>query len=144
MSYKWDEVDSEAIDVCGDGGCLKKVITAAPDGAEGPPPNGVEVSAHYTGTLAENGDKFDSSRDRGSPFTFVIGQAQVIKGWDKGFASMKVGERALLRLRQDYAYGEMGSPPKIKGGATLDFDVELLGFQVPQKKKWVRHHFAHV
>jgi hypothetical protein len=133
----WDAVDSEPIDVCGDGGCLKKIVVPAPEGAEGPPETGHEVSAHYTGTLTEGGEQFDSSRDRGSPFTFEIGKGQVIKGWDKGFASMKVGERAILRLRSDYAYGDSGSPPKIPGGASLDFDVELISFGVKPKKKWV-------
>ena len=63
-------------------------------------------------------------------------QGQVIKGWDVGFAAMKVGEHAVLRCRADYAYGEDGSPPTIPAGATLDFDVELLGFGPREKDKW--------
>lgn len=85
-----------------------------------------------TGTL-EDGTKFDSSVDRGQPFKFKIGAGQVIKGWDEGFASMKVGEKALLVIRSDYGYGDAGSPPKIPPKATLNFEVELLGFK---KEKW--------
>eukprot|EP00978_Attheya_sp_CCMP212_P022170 scaffold65795_cov53-Attheya_sp.AAC.1 len=90
----------------------------------------------HVGTLEKDGSKFDSSRDRGKPFTFTIGQGQVIKGWDEGFASMKVGEQAVLTIRADYGYGPNGSPPKIPGGATLLFDVELLGFHEKQKEKY--------
>eukprot|EP00978_Attheya_sp_CCMP212_P028826 scaffold100586_cov64-Attheya_sp.AAC.3 len=79
------------------------------------------------GTL-EDGSQFDSSRDRGAAFLFTIGQGQVIKGWDEGFSSMKVGEHAVLTIRSDYGYGPNGRPPNIPGGATLLFDVELLGF----------------
>jgi FKBP-type peptidyl-prolyl cis-trans isomerase 2 len=63
------------------------------------------VKAHYTGTL-EDGSKFDSSVDRGQVFSFTIGQGQVIKGWDQGFATMKKGEKAVLKCRSDYAYGK--------------------------------------
>lgn len=73
---------------------------------------------HYTGTL-EDGTKFDSSVDRGEPFEFTLGHSQVIKGWDVGVATMKKGEKVQLKLRQDYAYGESGSPPTIPPGATL-------------------------
>jgi FK506-binding protein 4/5 len=83
---------------------------------------------HYTGTLESDGSKFDSSRDRNDPFEFTIGQGQVIKGWDKGVATMKPGERATLKCLSPYAYGATGSPPKIPGGATLNFDVELLSW----------------
>lgn len=118
----------------------------------------------------QDGTQFDSSRDRGQEFKFVIGQQQVIKGWDLGFATMKVrsargmspmlcgcllarsivrlarprrppkshpptrpshlqvGEHAILKCRADYAYGEHGSPPTIPGGATLNFDVELIRY----------------
>ncbi|KAF9104732.1 cytochrome P450 monooxygenase 9 [Mortierella sp. AM989] len=89
------------------------------------------VNVHYVGTLFNNGDKFDSSRDRGSPFNFKLGIGQVIKGWDEGVKTMKVGELAELVCAPDYAYGEGGSPPKIPGNSTLKFEVELLGFQEP-------------
>ena len=119
-----------------DGGIMKKITQEAPEGAKGPPPNGYEVTAHYTGTLEKDGSKFDSSRDRGKPFKFTIGKGQVIAGWDQGFASMKVGEKALLKIKSEYGYGASGSPPKIPGGATLIFDVELLGFEEKQLAKW--------
>lgn len=96
------------------------------------PGDGAKVKAHYTGTLI-NGDKFDSSRDRGDPFEFTLGQGQVIGCWDKGFATMRKGEKALLTCHSDLAYGDRGSPPKIPGGATLKFDVELIDFTGPSK-----------
>jgi len=111
-------------DISGEGGLFKKITKEGT--GESPTPFS-NVRAHYTGTLLD-GTKFDSSRDRGQVFNFTIGRGQVIKGWDEGFASMKVGECAVLTCRADYAYGESGSPPKIPGGATLQFDVELLGF----------------
>jgi FKBP-type peptidyl-prolyl cis-trans isomerase FkpA len=90
--------------------------------------SGKKVKVHYTGTLL-NGSKFDSSRDRGEPFSFTLGQGQVIKGWDQGVAGMKVGGRRTLRIPPDLGYGAAGSPPKIPGGAGLVFDVELLGVE---------------
>jgi len=124
------------VSVAQDGGIKKKILTAAPEGALGPPPNGNEVEAHYTGTLVSDGSKFDSSRDRGKPFKFTLGIGQVIKGWDEGFASMKVGEKAMLKVRYDYAYGETGSPPTIPAKADLFFDVELLGFKEKPKQRY--------
>lgn len=127
--------DGEWIDVSGDGGIKKKILKAAPEDATSPEP-GSEVRAHYTGTLEADGSKFDSSRDRGQVFKFRIGQGQVIRAWDLGFATMKVGEHAILRCEKDYAYGDGGSPPKIPPMATLLFDVELLGWEHPPKQKW--------
>lgn len=72
------------VSVAQDGGIMKTIIEAAPEGAAGPPFDGSEVTAHYTGTLESDGSQFDSSRDRGKPFKFTIGQGQVIKGWDEG------------------------------------------------------------
>jgi len=118
-------------DVNGDGGLLKKILV---EGNGDTPPSGYEVIAHYTGTL-DDGSKFDSSRDRGQPFKFTIGRGQVIKGWDQGFAKMKKGEKAILRLREDYGYGKNGSG-SIPGGATLTFDVELIDFKPKKKEKW--------
>ena len=116
-----------------DGGLLKKIISEGNE--EGTPPNGVEVLAHYTGTL-ENGSKFDSSRDRGKVFNFMIGKGQVIKGWDLGFATMKKGEKAILKCRSDYAYGERAMGDKIPANATLFFDVELIDWKIKKKEKW--------
>ena len=80
---------------------------------------------HYTGWLTD-GTKFDSSRDRGQPFSFPIGAGQVIAGWDEGVAGMKIGGRRKLVIPSNLGYGDMGSPPVIPAGATLVFDVELL------------------
>lgn len=89
------------------------------------PSPGKQVTVHYTGTL-ENGTKFDSSVDRGQPFTFVIGVGGVIKGWDEGVMTMKVGGKRKLIIPGNLGYGQAGSPPKIPSNATLLFDVELL------------------
>ena len=104
---------------------LYKKITKESDAARIVMRTGSTVTVHYTGTLFSNGDQFDSSRDRGDKFEFKIGQGQVIKGWDVGVASMKIGERCDLLIHSDYAYGNQGSPPKIPSKATLVFDVEL-------------------
>ena len=80
---------------------------------------------HDTGTLT-NGTQFDSSVGRGQPLTFKIGTGAVIKGWDEGIMSMKVGGKRKLIIPPDLGYGPMGSPPKIPGNSVLNFDVELL------------------
>ncbi|KAF9412016.1 FK506 binding protein proline rotamase rapamycin-binding protein [Entomortierella beljakovae] len=80
-------------------------------------------------TVLENGRKFDSSRDRGQPFVTQIGVGRVIKGWDKGVPLMSVGERAILNITYDFAYGARGIPPIIPGLSNLIFDVELLEIQ---------------
>ncbi|WP_406700985.1 FKBP-type peptidyl-prolyl cis-trans isomerase [Singulisphaera sp. Ch08] len=89
--------------------------------------SGQTVSVHYTGTL-ENGNKFDSSRDRGEPFSFTLGREEVIRGWDEGIPGMKVGERRKLTIPASAAYGsqDKGSIPP---NSTLIFDVELLGIK---------------
>lgn len=81
---------------------------------------------HYTGTLHETGEKFDSSHDRDTPFVFTLGAGQVIKGWDQGLLGMCEGEKRKLVIPPDMGYGSRGAPPKIPGDAVLNFEVELL------------------
>ncbi len=93
------------------------------DGAEAKP--GQSVTVHYVGTLT-NGSKFDSSRDRNEGFSFKLGAGQVIEGWDKGIAGMRIGEVRKLTIPPHLAYGARGFPPVIPPNATLVFEVELL------------------
>jgi FKBP-type peptidyl-prolyl cis-trans isomerase len=89
------------------------------------------VRVHYTGWLT-SGKKFDSSVDAGRPFTFVLGNGEVIKGWDEGVAGMKVGGKRQLRIPPALGYGEGGTPDgTIPPNSTLIFDVRLLSVQEP-------------
>ncbi len=92
------------------------------------PTRGDTVIVHYTGWL-EDGTKFDSSVDRGQPFSFVIGVGQVIPGWDEGVATMQIGGQRRLTIPAELGYGTQGAGGVIPPNATLIFEVELLGIQ---------------
>lgn len=109
---------------------LQKIDVKQGTGAEAV--SGKPVFVHYTGWLFDpskpdqKGAKFDSSRDRGQPFSFPLGGGRVIKGWDEGVAGMKVGGQRTLIIPPDYGYGARGAGGVIPPNATLIFDVELL------------------
>ena len=102
--------------------------TTPGSGADAEP--GQDVHVHYTGWLyngAQQGAKFDSSVDRGEPFSFSLGAGMVIKGWDEGVAGMKVGGKRTLIIPPQLGYGARGAGGVIPPNATLKFEVELLG-----------------
>jgi FKBP-type peptidyl-prolyl cis-trans isomerase len=105
---------------------LKYVVLKAGKGEK--PKAGNLVTAHYVGTLL-NGQKFDSSVDRGTPLQFSVGVGQVIKGWDEALLDMKKGEKRTLIIPPNLGYGAAGAPPVIPANATLIFEVELLDFK---------------
>ena len=118
----WTQVAADKVVTTPTG--LSYAILTPGTGAEATP--GQMVFMHYTGWLTD-GTKFDSSLDRGQPFSFPLGAGRVIRGWDEGVAGMKIGEKRQLRIPSKLGYGEKGAgggviPP----GATLVFDVELL------------------
>ncbi|WP_225764093.1 FKBP-type peptidyl-prolyl cis-trans isomerase [Stenotrophomonas sp. Marseille-Q4652] len=110
---------------------FRKLDTEVGSGAEAVP--GTNVTVHYTGWLYDenaadrHGQKFDSSLDRGEPFTFPLGGGRVIRGWDEGVAGMKVGGKRTLMIPAEYGYGARGAGGVIPPNASLVFDVELLG-----------------
>lgn len=97
-------------------------------GAGAAPRPGQQVTVHYTGWLTDK-TKFDSSFDAGKPFSFKLGAGQVIKGWDEGVASMRIGGKRKLMIPPGMAYGPRGFPPVIPPNSTLVFEVQLLGVQ---------------
>ena len=105
-----------------------RIIDVKP--GSGPVPQaGQTVTVNYTGWLfvdGKKGKKFDSSLDRGQPFSFTLGQGQVIKGWDEGLATMHVGGKRTLIIPPDLGYGASGAGADIPPGATLIFEVDLL------------------
>ncbi len=117
-----EEKKTNSDEVTTDSGLKYKVLK---EGEGEKPETGDRVKVHYTGKLLD-GSVFDSSRERDKPFVFPVGVGRVIKGWDEGVGDMKVGERRLLTIPYDLAYGERGYPPVIPPKSTLIFDVELL------------------
>lgn len=101
-------------------------IETTKEGAGEGAKNGDKVSVHYVGTL-ENGTKFDSSRDRGAPFEFTLGEGYVIQGWEKGVLGMKKGEVRKLVIPPELGYGASGAGSMIPPNAVLHFEIELLG-----------------
>ncbi|KLU88668.1 FK506-binding protein 2 [Magnaporthiopsis poae ATCC 64411] len=100
--------------------------------------SGDTIDVHYTGTLKENGNKFDSSLDRGSPFTFGLGSGMVIKGWDQGLLDMCIGEKRTLTIPPSLGYGARGAGNVIPANAWLVFTTELMGIKgVPKPDKIV-------
>jgi len=124
--------EENELDITGDRGILKKILKEG-DGTIAEINDQVEV--HYVGTLAD-GTKFDSSRDRGTPFKFNLGRGDVIKGWDLGVHTMKLGEKSLFTIKPEYGYGTGGAGASIPPNATLTFEIELLKFGPAPKNKW--------
>eukprot|EP00397_Hematodinium_sp_SG-2012_P048800 GEMP01056062.1.p1 GENE.GEMP01056062.1~~GEMP01056062.1.p1 ORF type:complete len:148 (-),score=35.53 GEMP01056062.1:486-929(-) len=97
--------------------------------------SGDQIEVHYTGWTRKDGKKFDSSRDRETPFEITLGAGMVIKGWDLGLLNMCVGEKRRLTIPSGIGYGASGSGEKIPGGATLMFDVEMIAIKGDKSKK---------
>lgn len=112
---------------------LKYSVITEPKAGAKKPARGSVVTVHYTGWLQDKdgnkGKKFDSSRDRGNPFSFIIGVGQVIRGWDEGVMDMSVGEERSLIIPPHLGYGAHGAGAVIPGNATLIFDVELISIK---------------
>ncbi|KAF3762088.1 hypothetical protein M406DRAFT_109525 [Cryphonectria parasitica EP155] len=126
---------SAAVGVLASGDELKIDVTL-PVECERKTQSGDKVSMHYRGTL-ENGNKFDASYDRGTPFTFKLGSGQVIKGWDEGLLDMCIGEKRTLTIPPSKGYGQRAMGP-IPAGSTLIFETELIGIDgVPKPESIV-------
>ena len=103
-------------------------IETIKSGTGAQPQKGQTVVVHYTGWFTD-GSKFDSSVDRGQPFSFVLGRGQVIRGWDLGVAQMKIGDKVKLTIPPELGYGRAGYPGAIPPNTTLVFEVELLAIR---------------
>ncbi|XP_077238979.1 FKBP-like peptidyl-prolyl cis-trans isomerase family protein isoform X2 [Tasmannia lanceolata] len=107
------ETMGDAIDLTGDGGVIKTILRKAKADAVGPTENLPLVDVHYEGTLSETSEVFDTTHEDNTIFSFELGKGTVIKAWDIGLRTMKVGEIAKLTCKPEYAYGTAGSPPEI-------------------------------
>lgn len=116
-----------------DKGVAKQILVNGDEGTK--PQKGQEVLVNYEGRLPD-GSIFDSSYDK-EALKVVIGEGQVIKGWDIGIMSMNLGEKAVLTISHEYAYGEVGAPPKIGPKATLIFTVELIQVSDRRPTRWM-------
>ncbi|PRT54447.1 hypothetical protein B9G98_02067 [Wickerhamiella sorbophila] len=105
-----------------------EVLQITPGDGKTYPQPGQTVSMHYVGKL-ESGKKFDSSIDRGRPFEFVLGRGSVIRGLDEGARKISLGEKAVINITSDYAYGERGFPGFVPPNSNLIFEVEMLEFK---------------
>ncbi|PQQ06633.1 peptidyl-prolyl cis-trans isomerase FKBP20-1 [Prunus yedoensis var. nudiflora] len=117
---------SDAIDLSGDGGVLKKIVRHAKPDAIAPTQDLPLVDVHYEGILEETNEVFDTTHEDNTVFSFELGKGSVIKAWDIAVKTMKVGEIAKITCKPEYAYGSAGSPPDIPPEATLIFEVELV------------------
>ncbi|MED6167586.1 hypothetical protein PIB30_118919 [Stylosanthes scabra] len=116
----------DAIDLTGDGGVTKTILTKSKLDAVTPTEDFPLVDVHYEGKLADTGEVFDTTHEDNSIFSFEIGNGSVIKAWDIAVRTMKVGEIARITCKPEYAYGSAGAPPEIPPDATLIFEVELV------------------
>ncbi|KAF8907887.1 hypothetical protein CPB84DRAFT_1674582 [Gymnopilus junonius] len=106
---------------------LEIKTTFSPESCPNKAQTGDRIKVHYTGTLLSNGNKFDSSLDRGQPLPLTLGVGQVIKGWDQGLQGMCLNEKRTLTIPSDLAYGSRGFGSVIPANSALVFDVELVG-----------------
>ena len=124
---------SEIVDLTEDKGVIKEILKASDK--EEAMFIGAEILVNYEGRLSD-GTVFDTSFDK-DPIRVVIGTGQVIKGWEIGVMSMKLGERAEFTLAPEYGYGHCGSPPGIPDGSTLIFDIEVLEIKERRPTRWM-------
>ncbi|CAL1706708.1 unnamed protein product [Somion occarium] len=114
---------------------LKIDVTSKPEECPVTAQKGDSIRVHYTGTLFSNGEKFDSSYDRGQPLPLTLGVGQVIRGWDEGLVGMCLNEKRTLTIPSNMAYGSRGAGGVIPPNSALVFDVELVGLDSKTKHK---------
>ena len=129
-SHKW----LDEIHLTKDGGVIKRIYRYGEEDIT--PQKGQEVTVNYEGRT-EDGSVFDRSSDHGEALKFDIGTGQVIKGWDIGIMTMKLGEKAEIIIKSQYGYGKIGAPPKIPGDATLIFTIEVIQIADRKPTRWM-------